>query len=125
MYLTGRRQELQLYAKALEKGYRISDELRAQVIETARALLNSPQERSRLLACRVILAADQTDIRREANVVADRGNDLRAAASILRDAQRNPKLRKAMRDAMKAAESEAADPSPQLPSPPADTSTSS
>jgi hypothetical protein len=95
----------------------------AQMIEDATSRELLPKDRA--IAARVVVAMDAVNMRREASQVQDRGNELRAAASILRDAQRNPKLRKAMRDAMKQAEQDAESSPPQLPSPPEDTSSQS
>jgi hypothetical protein len=113
---------LRLSAQALERGYPISPEIRNVVVEEALRLATSAKsERVRVMALRALLAADALSLKLEASHAQERAQErahkLREAARTLRDAQRNPAVRKAIQAAILGEDSppESTDAQPQAP----------
>ncbi len=76
--------------------YPIDPDTRNEVIQLAKRLMNSASERVQIAAVKVILLADQVNVRREANDLQEQGQDSLLATAKMRAALASPEARAAM-----------------------------
>lgn len=82
-------------ARALDQRWPLTPEQRAEIVQTALELLRDGKsaQRTRLAAARVLVAADQVNVRREATEAADGRQQSADATALLKEGFRSPEAR--------------------------------
>lgn len=85
--------DLPMTHAAIKKGWNIPDSLKTKVIEKAEKLLESEDPNHITSGCRVIIAADLVNVKREGNDISERRGEVVESTALLREAMRTPEIR--------------------------------
>ena len=89
------RSSLAMIEVAINRGYPISEEMRKAIIDKAfETIKTSKKLRAIFGACKVLLAADMINVRRESLEIENRKADAIESTALLREVMANPEARK-------------------------------
>lgn len=91
------RSDLRMAIKAIRKEYSINEDIREKMVANARRIMEeSTEEKTILLAIKMLAEMDKINAKREETDVQEKHNGVIEATSVMRAALQNPEVRKRM-----------------------------